>query len=77
MADINKIIADTFNQIADALETGKMGSNHKIAITGIGSELGEDNVFQGAELAASKGISVVYIGSKHSDIMECLSLIHI
>ena len=71
MADINKIIADTFNQIADALETGKMGSNHKIAITGIGSELGEDNVFQGAELAASKGISVVYIGSKHSNIMEC------
>lgn len=71
MADINRIIADTFNQIANALETGQMGSNYKIAITGIGSELGEDNVFTGAELAASQGVSVVYIGTKHSDIMEC------
>lgn len=70
MADINKIIADTFNQIANALETGNMGSNHKIAITGIGSELGEENVFKGAELAAKKGISVLYIGTLKSEFME-------
>ncbi|MDY5731009.1 MAG: glycine/sarcosine/betaine reductase complex component C subunit alpha [Eubacteriales bacterium] len=71
MPDINKIIASTFNQIANALETGKLSSSNKIAVTGIGSELGEENVFRGAEIAAKQGISVVYIGSMQSKIMEC------
>lgn len=73
MANFNKIISDTFNQIANALETGSIASPNKIAITGIGSELGEKNVFEGAEYAAKKGVSVVYIGTMQSDIMDCKS----
>lgn len=71
MQEINKMIADTFNQLANALETGSLQSPHKVAVTGIGSELGEENIFKGAELAAKNGISVVYIGSMQSDLMEC------
>ena len=38
MADkINKMIADTFLQIADGLETGSFAKKPKIALTGMGS----------------------------------------
>lgn len=71
MQDINKLIASTFNQIANALETGNLKPQNKIAVTGIGSELGEENIFKGAEIAAQNGISIVYIGSMSSPLMDC------
>lgn len=71
MQDINKLIASTFNQIANALETGNLKPQNKIAVTGIGSELGEENIFKGAEIAAQNGISIVYIGSMSSSLMDC------
>lgn len=71
MQDINKLIASTFNQIANALETGNLKPQNKIAVTGIGSELGEENIFKGAEIAAQNGISIVYIGSVSSPLMDC------
>lgn len=71
MQDINKLIASTFNQIANALETGNLKPQNKIAVTGIGSELGEENIFKGAEIAAQNGISIVYIGSMLSPLMDC------
>ena len=43
MADkIERIIADTFLQMAEGLETGNFGKKPKIALTGMGSEHGEE-----------------------------------
>jgi len=60
------MIADTFMNIATALETGSFGQA-KIILTGTGSEHGEDNMIRGAELAAKKGIHVIYTGTKTCD----------
>jgi len=63
---VEKMIADTFNSIADALETGSFG-RAKIILTGLGSEHGEDNMIQGAAMAAARGVNVIYAGSKKQD----------
>jgi len=60
---VEKMIADTFMNIATALETGSFGQA-KIVLTGLGSEHGEDNMIQGAAMAAKSGVNVIYIGSK-------------
>ena len=39
---IEKIIADTFLEMAEGLETGSFGKRPKIALTGMGSEHGEE-----------------------------------
>ena len=43
MAQIEKMIAKTFMDIATGLETGSFGARPKIAVTGLGSEHGEDS----------------------------------
>jgi len=64
-----KIVADIFMDMASALETGSFGQA-KIVLTGLGSEHGEDNMIQGAALAAKSGVQVTYIGSKtHKDVI--------
>ena len=64
MADgIEKIIAQTFSDMADALSTGRIGKLPRIALTGMGSEHGEENAMAAAVEAAKDGIDVVYIGS--------------
>ena len=60
---IEKIIADTFLDMAKGLETGFIGKRPKIALTGMGSEHGEENAMEAAVMAAKKGIDVYYIGS--------------
>ena len=60
---VEKIIAETFLDIAEGLETGSFGKKPKIAITGMGSEHGEENAMKAAVMAAKKGIDVYYIGS--------------
>ena len=62
MEDMKKTVAKTFLELADALESGRFGQV-KVAITGIGSEHGEENVLAGAIAAAKRGVSVYYIGS--------------
>ena len=53
MADkIERIIADTFLQMAEGLETGNFGKKPKIALTGMGSEHGEENAMEAAKMAA-------------------------
>ncbi|MDR2568771.1 MAG: glycine reductase [Oscillospiraceae bacterium] len=65
---VEKMIADTFNNLASALETGSFGEP-KIIVTGTGSEHGEENMIKGAALAASRGVHVVYAGTKtHEDV---------
>ena len=61
MADkIERIIADTFLQMAEGLETGNFGKKPKIALTGMGSEHGEENAMEAAKTAAKDGIDVYY-----------------
>lgn len=68
MADkIQKIIADTFLEMAQGLETGSFGKRPKIALTGMGSEHGEANAMAAAIEAAKDGIDVYYIGSLEAE----------
>ena len=64
---IEKIIADTFLQMAEGLETGNFGKKPRIALTGMGSEHGEENAMEAAKMAAKDGIDVYYIGTLEAD----------
>lgn len=66
-SNVEKTIAKIFNEMADGVLTGQMGKIPKIALTGIGSELGEEEVMQGAVLAAAHGIEVHYIGTAKAE----------
>ena len=66
MENIKKQIAQTFLELADGLETGQFGGKAKIALTGLGSEHGEENTMKGALMAAKRGIEVIYIGTKEA-----------
>ena len=58
MADkIEKIIADTFLQMAEGLETGSFGKKPRIALTGMGSEHGEKNSMAAAIEAAKEALA--------------------
>lgn len=68
MADkMQKMIADTFLQMAEGLETGSFGRKPKIALTGMGSEHGEENAMEAAVAAAREGIDVYYIGTLEAE----------
>jgi hypothetical protein len=60
---MKRIIADTFLDMAHMLETGQTGKRMPIAVTAIGSEHGEEAIYQAACAAAKKGISVKVIGT--------------
>lgn len=64
--NIKKMIGKVFNDIADAIETGRFESKIKVGITTLGSEHGIDNIVKGAEMAAKKadGYEVILIGPK-------------
>lgn len=63
MKNLEQTVANAFLQMAEGLESGSFGPKPKIALTGMGSEHGEENAMKAAVMAASKGIDVVYIGS--------------
>ena len=65
--NIEKIIASTFMDMAQGLETGDFGKKPKIALTGMGSEHGEENAMEAAKAAAKDGIDVYYIGTLEAD----------
>jgi len=50
----------------ETLETGSL-TLPKIILTGTGSEHGEDNMIQGAAIAAKNGVHVIYAGTKTHD----------
>ena len=64
---IEKMIAETFISMAEGLETGSFGKRPKIALTGMGSEHGEENSMAAALAAAKDGIDVYYIGSLEAE----------
>ncbi len=59
-----KLLAQAFNQIADALETGVYGERTRVGVTVMGSEHGIDEIVRGAEIAqaANPDIEVVLVG---------------
>ncbi len=61
--NIQKLIAETFLEMANGLESGSYGKKPKIALTGMGSEHGEENSMQAARMAAAEGVDVYYIGT--------------
>ena len=61
--NIQKLIAETFLEMANGLESGSYGKKPKIALTGMGSEHGEENSMQAALMAAAEGVDVYYIGT--------------
>ena len=65
--NIEKMIATTFMEMAEGLETGSFGKRPKIALTGMGSEHGEANAMEAAVAAAKEGIDVYYIGTLEAE----------
>ena len=53
--------------MAEGLETGNFGKKPRIALTGMGSEHGEENAMEAAKMAAKDGIDVYYIGTLEAD----------
>lgn len=53
---IKALIAETFLEVADALETGQYGKKPVIGFASEGSEHGEENIKRAMELAAGKGL---------------------
>ena len=65
--NIEKLIAETFLEMANGLESGSYGKKPKIALTGMGSEHGEENSMAAAVMAAKEGIDVYYIGTLEAE----------
>jgi hypothetical protein len=65
--NIQKLIAETFLEMANGLESGSYGKRPKIALTGMGSEHGEENSMAAAVMAAKEGIDVYYIGTLEAE----------
>ena len=72
--EIKELIADTFLAMAEGLETGSFGKKPRIALTGMGSEHGEENSMQAAVAAARDGVDVVYIGSLKHELVETVEV---
>ena len=58
MANVEKMIAETFLEMAQGLESGSYGKRPKIALTGMGSEHGEENAMEAALMAAKDGVDI-------------------
>jgi len=60
---IRKMIAESFGDIATAIETGRFGKRVKVGLTTLGSEHGTENLVKGAEMAArGADFDIVLIG---------------
>ncbi len=67
MGNLEQTIAKTFLEMARGLETGSFGARPKIALTGMGSEHGEENAMAAAQMAAKAGVDVYYIGTLEAE----------
>lgn len=74
MSSLKETIAKSFMEMADGLVTGQIGPRPKIALTGMGSEHGEENSMQAAILAAKRGIDVYYIGTYESPFVKTIKV---
>lgn len=67
MSNLEKTIAKAFLEMADGLENGSYGTRPRIALTGMGSEHGEENAMAAAQMAAKRGVDVYYIGTLEAE----------
>lgn len=67
MSNLEKTIAKAFLEMAEGLENGSYGTRPKIALTGMGSEHGEENAMAAAQMAAKRGVDVYYIGTLEAE----------
>jgi len=64
--DVRKLLGEVMKDLAEMIETGRATRPVRVGLTTYGSELGQDEMVRGAELAAkaNPGIEVVLIGPK-------------
>ncbi len=67
MKNLEKTIAKAFLEMAEGLKSGSFGVKPKIALTGMGSEHGEENAMAAAKMAAARGVDVYYIGTLEAE----------
>jgi len=69
---IRETIAEVFEEVAEALETGSFGKKTRVGLTILGSEHGPKELINGAELAQSQNsdLQVVVIGSCGETLLE-------
>ncbi len=73
--DIKRLIGETFNDIADAIQTGQIGTIIKVGLTTFGSEHGVEALVKGAEEAAKDGLfEVVLIGPIVDTTLEIIEV---
>ena len=72
MGSIEKIIAQSFLKMAEGLETGAFMDRPKSALTGMGSEHGEENAMAAAKMAAKRGVDVYYIGTLTAEALTTI-----
>lgn len=69
-----KVVAQTFLEIAEAIESGEFSKKVKIGLTTLGSEHGIDNIINGANLAHSRLFDIVLIGPKVDTDLEVVEV---
>lgn len=74
MTSLEQKVAGIFLEMADGIETGSFGKKPRIALTGMGSEHGEENSMAAARAAAAAGVDVVYIGSLEDPAVETVAV---
>ncbi len=74
MANVEAIIAKSFLKMAEGLENGSFADRPKIALTGMGSEHGEENAMAAAKMAAARGVDVYYIGTLTAEGVTTVSV---
>lgn len=70
MSSLEKKVAQSFLDIADAIETGQFGKKIRVGITLFGSEHGVEEIVAGAHLAKSDLYEIVLIGPKVETELE-------
>ena len=68
------LLAEVFNEIADAMKSGSFGNKVKIGLTTLGSEHGVEELVKAAEMASRKysDFEIVLIGPKVDTKLRCL-----
>ena len=54
------------------LRTSQFGKRAKVAVIGVGSELGEENVMTGCVQAAEHGVDVIFLGTHKHDLVTTI-----
>ncbi|TDT50738.1 glycine/sarcosine/betaine reductase complex component C subunit alpha [Fonticella tunisiensis] len=77
--NINRLIGEVFNEIADGIKSGSFGRKVRIGLTTLGSEHGVDELVKAAEMATRKygDFEVVLIGPKFNTSLEIYGITNI